>query len=297
MNYNEFQERLKEELQNRVSSDISLCPVTSTKNNHTKKDGFQLQKSTSNVGIILYLDDWYSAFLEGTTLSDIADTFMEMYQRATAVTLPDTKTLTDYESIREKIFYKLINFKENQQELKDIPYIPYLDLAIVFYVLLDCDENNMKSMQIRSKHLELWKKELPDLFADAKRNTEKFLPAEFLSMSDILKEVSYDVEADSETDGSALPEMYVLTNAIRKYGAISFLQEGTLQQISEKLQEDFFLLPSSVHEVILVKTAGLCASFLNEMIQDINKTNVLPEDVLSDHAYFYSYSRKELLCA
>ncbi|MCB6416606.1 DUF5688 family protein [Faecalimonas umbilicata] len=297
MNYNEFQERLKEELQNRVSSDISLCPVTSTKNNHTLKDGFQLQNDTSNVGIILYLDDWYSAFLEGTTLSDIADKFMEMYQCATAVTLPDTNILTNYESIREKIFYKLINFKENQQELKDIPYIPYLDLAIVFYVLLDCDENNMKSMQIRSKHLELWKKELPDLFSDAKRNTEKFLPAEFLSMSDILKEVSYDVELNSETDGSALPKMYVLTNAIRQYGAISFLQEGTLQQISEKLQEDFFLLPSSVHEVILVKAAGLCAASLNEMIQDINETNVLPEDVLSDHAYFYSCSRKELLCA
>ena len=91
--------------------------------------------------------------------------------------------------------------------------------------------------------------------------------------------------------------MYVLTNAIRQYGAISFLQEGTLQQISEKLQEDFFLLPSSVHEVILVKAAGLCAASLNEMIQDINETNVLPEDVLSDHAYFYSCSRKELLCA
>lgn len=299
MNYNEFQERLKEELQNRLSSDINLYLVSSTKNNHTVKNGLQLQNRSSNVGTILYLDTWYSAFLAGTTLSDIANTLLEVYQRATAVTLPDTTQLTDYESIRERIFYKLVNFKENQQELKNIPHIPYLDLAIVFYVLWDCDEDNMKAMQIRNEHLNLWKKDLRELFSDAKRNTEKFLPAELLSMADILKNASYDVDMvpELETDDSALPEMYVLTNAIKQYGAICFLQEGILQQIGNMLQEDFFLLPSSVHECIFVRATGLCAASLNEMIREINEQVVYPEDVLSDHAYFYSRNRKELLCA
>lgn len=155
----------------------------------------------------------------------------------------------------------------------------------------------MKSTQIRNEHLDLWKKDLQDIFSDAKRNTEKFLPAELLSMSDILKDVFYNVEPDSETDGSALPEMYVLTNTIRQYGAICFLQEDILQQIGETLQEDFFILPSSVHEVILVKSTGLCAASLNELIQDINEQVVSPEEVLADHAYFYSCNRKELLCA
>lgn len=283
MNYNEFQEKLKEELENRLPSEIHLYPVTSTKNNNTKRNGLQFQRNTSEVDFNLYLDLWYPVFLSGIPLSEIADTILTVYQKTTDITLPDTKMLSKYEALKGNIFCKLVNFQKNQSELQHIPYVPFLDLAIVFYVLLDFQGNTMKSMQIRNEHLHIWGINLQTLVSDAKENTERNMPAKLISLP-------------YPADEPVQHKMYVLTNLIKQYGAVCFLQDGILQQIGEKLQDDFFLLPSSVHEVMIVKSFGQRIETLNEMIQSVNEAMVAPEDVLADHAYFYSRSRKELSC-
>lgn len=82
-----------------------------------------------------------------------------------------------------------------------------------------------------------------------------------------------------------------------KHGAICTLYDDIMNQIGKTLQDDFFVIPSSVHEVLLLKASDTDCMELNEIIREVNETTVIPEEILSDHAYFYSRDRKELLCA
>lgn len=92
-------------------------------------------------------------------------------------------------------FYKLVNLKANQEQLKDIPHIPYLDLAIVFYVLSDCkNDGNIATMLIQNKHLKLWKKDIQTLLSDAHQNTKNIFPAELIPMSELTQNIPLDEE-------------------------------------------------------------------------------------------------------
>jgi hypothetical protein len=89
----------------------------------------------------------------------------------------------------------------------------------------------------------------------------------------------------------------VLTNKIRNFGAAVILYNGCLEMIAEFLQDNYYILPSSVHEVIIVAEAESPwgGVGLSEMVAEINRTQVDAEDILSDYAYYYDRDKKKLL--
>ena len=96
--------------------------------------------------------------------------------------------------------------------------------------------------------------------------------------------------ADSMEEESETP-LYVLTNKARLYGASCILYPNLLDSIADKLTCDFYLIPSSIHEVILVPESGTEDTNLNDMVAEVNHTQVDPKEVLADHVYYYD--RKE----
>lgn len=300
MNYQEFQETLLKELTCRLDSGISLRPTITTKNNDTKLHGLIFEDNTSNKAPVLYLDAFYEKFQDGTPLAAIAEDIVKLSQHAAKIDLPGVNSLFDYRQYQKQILYKFVNLKGNQELLKDVPHIPYLDLAIVFYVLLDCrNDGSMATMLIRNKHLELWKKDIQALLSDAHQNTRNIFPAELIPMSEIVSNIPLDEDGHtiSDLDTELQPELYILTNSVKQQGAVCILYEGILNQIWNFLQEDYFIIPSSIHEVMIVRASGTAANNLNQMIQEINELAVSPEERLSDHAYFYTREHQKLLCA
>ena len=93
-------------------------------------------------------------------------------------------------------------------------------------------------------------------------------------------------------------EQYVLSNTEKFHGATAILYPGLLQEIGEATKSSFFLLPSSLHEVILMKDNGeMSAEELQRMVMQINRTEVKPEEVLSDEVYCYDYREQKLTMA
>lgn len=85
-----------------------------------------------------------------------------------------------------------------------------------------------------------------------------------------------------------LSPMYVATNDIRLRGAGVIAYPDFMEQATEKLGGSFFILPSSVHEVILVSDSiEMRASELKEMVTQINDSEVSPEERLTDNVYHY----------
>ena len=82
--------------------------------------------------------------------------------------------------------------------------------------------------------------------------------------------------------------MYVLSNADKLNGAAALLDAKTMEDISEKLGGDFVVLPSSIHEVLLVKDDGNASlPELKNMVEEVNATQVAPEEKLTDSVYHY----------
>lgn len=91
--------------------------------------------------------------------------------------------------------------------------------------------------------------------------------------------------------------MYVLTNAEKMNGAAAILDSKTMEGISEKLGGDFVIIPSSIHEVIILPLNTADTDTLNGMVNDVNASEVAPLDVLSNHVYKYDATAKKVVIA
>ena len=116
-------------------------------------------------------------------------------------------------------------------------------------------------------------------------------------MEEMVLEMVHDLKVDEEKNGSILPvPMYILTNEYKLNGAATILYRDVLEDFSKACDGDFYLLPSSIHEVILVP-AKECNSFdeMTQMVQEVNETQVEAEELLADHAYYYSRKHQKLI--
>ena len=92
--------------------------------------------------------------------------------------------------------------------------------------------------------------------------------------------------------------MYVLSNEKKQFGASAILYDNVIKDFSESLNSDLYILPSSVHEVIMIPSILVdSVDKLNDMICEVNATQVPLMDILSNHSYYYSRDKECITCA
>jgi hypothetical protein len=169
--------------------------------------------------------------------------------------------------------------------LAQVPHFRYLDLAIVFYCLLSSDETTQASILIYNQHLSFWGIDADTLYECAIVNTPNLLPHKMTDMTSILKEVLGEDVMDETSD---IP-MYVLTNRYHTNGACVILYDQLLKQLADFFNRDLVVLPSSIHEVLLVPVeVSVDLAQYDRMVQEVNETQLADDEVLSNHAYFFS---------
>ncbi len=180
----------------------------------------------------------------------------------------------------EKILYHLLNYDKNRELLKKIPHIPYLDLAIVF---TRQEENGRIRKLITCEEEE----DAIELERQATVNTARHCPVYFHPLDEVIQEIEADLGVRMRQESSGLP-MYLLTNVQKFLGAATILYPDLLKNLSRQLGEDFYILPSSVHECILVpKSTGCSREILEEMVYEVNSTQVPDPEILSYQVYDY----------
>lgn len=257
------------------------------KNNGKVRLGLFLQETGSNLFPTIYLEEYYERFQKGETLDQIVAEIDQLYQKIKVKNSIDVEQLLNLEAWKNKLGIKVIKTEKNMELLKEIPHLDVLDLSLAFYVILDSRCEGTATMQITNEHMKQWKLETEELYEMAMRSAVRLLPAEFCSLSDMIcKIIGTEVSEIQKMEKES--HMYVLTNSSRIQGAACMFYPHVLDMIGEILKEDFYILPSSIHEVIILpKSRGIVKVELDMMIQDINRTQVEEEEVLSDHAYLY----------
>lgn len=149
---------------------------------------------------------------------------------------------------------------------------------------------------IHHSHLKNWNMQTDDLFEIAKKNTQQILPEKLYDMNDVLHELTDKSQHVSDDCCYEVPyPMFVLTNESNLFGAACIIYPNLLQHYAAEAQTDFYILPSSIHEVILVPTLeNSDYQELSEMVQEVNDTQLQDDEILSTHAYYYSRKENEI---
>lgn len=202
----------------------------------------------------------------------------------------------DLTTMLENIVPQLIDAK-NTELLEKMPHRLVFDdkLAVVYRWIVDMGEadGTMKSSLVTKTMFESLGLSEAELYEVAMKNNERLLPGTIESMNDVLKRLGGI--ADEIVD--ELYPMYIVSNAREFNGAISILYKNALTHLAEELKGDFYILPSSIHEVICVPVAAGDAEMFIDMVQEVNGTEVLPEERLCDTAFMYHSETGEITVA
>lgn len=292
MNYQQFIVAIKNEVTQLVDKNTSLRIHTALKNNGKERIGLTITDKHVNISPTIYLEEYYMQFQNGNSIENIVKSILEVYQEVKFDHNWQIHSIKEFERMRSKIVYKMINAEKNETLLKTMPYIKYLDLAIVFYILFEKNESGTANIPITYDLIRLWGVTIDDVEQNAFQNAPTLLPASLKPMKLVIDEL---MGTDLNKEEPSEEFMYVLSNSIRSFGASCILYDGVLEEIGERFGENYYILPSSIHETIIVPESNSpCRTHLKEMVVEINQTQVDEEEVLSDRIYYYNREKGQL---
>lgn len=305
MDYELFLQLAKENLEQRLGEEYLVTLRSIPKNNGVIRDGISVCRKYDQIAPTIYLNDFYRELENGRPLLDIFDTIYQLYLENPGLPYLDSRVLASYQEIKDRIVYKLINTQANRAMLEYLPHMPFHDMSMVCYLLMEQHEQGYVTALIHKDHVQTWKIREKELFLTALENTPKLLPPTIQPMSDVLRQLAQEAlgenyreealdalleEADKQRmeNHPVFPTLYVLSNPVGVNGAACMTYPHVIRDFARQLDQDILILPSSIHEVLLVAD---CETYnyedMSYLVKDINETEVSIEDRLSNQIYRY----------
>lgn len=258
------------------------------KNNDQKLTGLTIRKEGVNMAPNIYLDSFYDQYEEGRDFDEILEEIAKLRVENDVVEDFDVNSVTSWDYVKENVQPRLVGTGNgyNKSFLEDKPYTSFEDMAIVYYIALGGNENGLMTAAVTTQMLDGYGVTLEELNDAAIQNLSK-KGFEFKSMREVMMEM-FPGACDGLIPEEETPSLYVLTNSEKCYGASTLLDSNATKQISEQLGGDYVILPSSVHEVLILPMSSVSdKETLESMVREVNETQVAPNERLSDHIYRY----------
>ena len=260
------------------------------KNNVGDKSGIQIRKKDSTIGVIVYIDGYIADIKnEMLNVDRAADEIVQQIEdKAVLGGYSDAqefaKMVKSKESILENVKYLLVNKKWNEADLDSYPHKDYLDLAVLYEVR---NKNASMSVKITNDIMQNSGITFEELDEAANNNRDSYVAQDMFSMMVSLMPISTEEIEEMRRAQTGGPQMYVLTNEWEAKGASALLYPELIEDIAQKENSDLIVIPSSIHQILMVKASGMNKDDISQMIQEVNSQQVDEQERLSDHAYFY----------
>lgn len=291
MNFEEFMAWVKENITSKDWKETSQIEISVVKkNNGVSATGLFIRENGQDVSPILYLDDYYIHYQNGELLENVIRNIRADYDKKVQMAAVKIPNLQEFENIRGRVIYRLVNYEKNKEILEDCPHIRLYDLAVTFRWVARIDDVGVSTSLITNKQVKEWGVSVNDLVLTARQNTPRLFPAQIIDMEEMLAGmVSFILYP------SAIP-MYILTNEQELNGASALLYGDILKDFANKKGADMYILPSSIHEVIMIPADRIDdPKKLSSMVHEANTTVVSTGDVLSDSVYYYDRKKDQIL--
>lgn len=297
----EFKNMLINSLEHELGNGITVSGITMRKNNGVMREGVTIKKKDAVITPSIYIDSLYDRFRQGVSLRHLTRLVLMQYNSISQDQIMTAAFQNDYEEISERLFCKLINYEKNKDFLEQVPYQRWQDLAAVFYYQPDCLQLQDMAVMVRNEFLNSWGVSAARVASDAWYNSVSKYPPVFQKLTDAIDDIMYEELGEEDPEGFAClfqdkeeeteepSPLYILTNSSRCMGSVCICYPGELDKIADAVGGSYYILPSSIHEcLILPDDSDKSKDLFDQMVREINRDQVLPEEVLADHAYYYS---------
>lgn len=288
MTINDFAGEIRDNLLKEVEGIEEIRVKNVLKNNSVYLMALIIVEENSNISPTIYMEQFYDLYQDGEPIKEITEKVKEKYFLSRIEQRVDFGFVQCWDKIKSLVAYRVINVELNQELLKKIPHKEVMDLAKVFYISLECASG---SILIDYDLCKKWNVDINDLLRVAEENTPRISPAQLKSIKEVIEEmVGHKMDIPDE--------LYVLSNEKRIFGAATMFYPESMELVAEKLQSSFYILPSSIHELVIVPVAkGDSVCELRTMVEEVNNTDVDAVDILGNNVYYYDQEKKELSMA
>ena len=279
----------------RAMAEVSVHPKR--KVNDTLQYGLTIRFGSEGISPILYLEDAWQAYENGadmeTVLGKLAQEYMECAEYHKDITVD---TSLEYETVKDRVIYQIVNKEVNRNSLRERVYTDAgQGLVKVYAIQQRLDETRAGgSIAITHDVMKHYGYDMEEIREDAEENTPRIYPAVFTPMGQILD----GAEGEPGSENQEEMELHILTNAALYRGAGALFYPGMQEQIWEQLGKNYYVLPSSLHEVLIVpENPEIGAEKLERTVRSINEEVVSKEEFLSNKVLFYDREKGQLRVA
>lgn len=305
-----FCEAVRDAIRERLGTEYEVSVHSVMKNNNVRLESLLIRKAQTLVMPAIYLNDFYEEYQNGKAWEAILSDILLSYEKNRPAC--EERISFRYDDLKDYIFYRLVNYERNQESLEVMPYYRVGGCAIIFQCMIFGGDKRMGTIRLTQEHLEIWGVSQEEVFARACANTTRLLPPSLRPMNEVMEEILWEGlgrsvkedESAEETEAAVrrilerkkepLP-MYVLSNRRGSFGASALLEVRLLDAFAKAIADDFYILPSSVHEVLLLPLRFAPeAEKIEAMVREINETQIPEIEYLSDDVLLYSEFRAML---
>lgn len=301
--YKIFCEMVVNRIEEQFAQDAIVQVNTVVKNNEVAYDALNIIVEGEMISPNFYLQQYYEKYKAGESIEEIVLAIAEAYYRS----LEEREQINfdlDFESCKDRIVFRLVSFPRNKSIASKVPYLAFLDMMITFHVVMQQTKEEIGSVRITREIAKRWNIDTEQLFEIARQNTPRLFPVKvcsmFAMMTQMMEEAMEELETIPITEelSDAKQEPYVVTNTMGINGAAVILYQGVLEMIADKTDGDYYILPSSIHEVLAIPAKDdISQEELAKMVCEVNATCVLQEEILSGSVYYYDSNEHKIeLC-
>lgn len=260
-----------------------------TKNNGTNRVAMVLYKNDDKIRPQIYLEKYYEDYQRGKELQEIVEEVLKMYKSAMKDINPkNLERLEEWTNIKERLALRIVSKERNQKELYNLVYEEVCDLVAIATICVERNGEGVKSIRITQDLARKWNVSNKEILEAAKENTSKLFPPKIQDLYEFVQDM-VDISREELSQGRKnFPDLQILTNDLCINGATVILYDSFMKEVYEHLGGKFIILPSSVHEVLVVPLEdSMYIPYLQEVVESINQRFVAEDEILSDNVYMY----------
>lgn len=250
-----------------------------------------------------HVDELYTAYQDGAKLNAIVNYISNdvLHAKNNNIYYDKTIELMDYDTAKNRLFVRLINYGRNADILKNVVYKTFGDIAFTVCAIVDENEYGIVSTKILKFMVKKWGKNENDIFNEAIKNTYYLTPPRIYKWEGVLCDESYAGEIFmNDEDICDLDKSFsgnTLSTTRKTNGAIAVFLPGVAEKISELLDSDFYMVFTSIHEVMIHSTgSGVDPKDLKLVLQDTLREVTPSSDYLTEKIYKYNRKTHKFEC-
>ena len=282
LSFSQFSEKLRDDINSCRDHPFKGCTaeIREVRKLNYSYTGLCISAPDGKASVYVDLDDCFKKYLSGAGEDSIISTVKQMIVSNTDSL--DTAWLGDYMQVKDQLFVRLSSSLVNPDFWLNAPHRIIGDMVLTYHILISSNDQYITNTMITGQIMEEYGVSEEKLHRDALESAQHLFPA-------ITPDLGHELM--SAAKGGNMADAIIITNQKFVNGASAVLYPGVLEKIAERLGNDFYVIPSSVHEMIAIPVKDNY-EYVQNMLRQVNRTDSVGTDKLSDSLYWYDRKEK-----